>query len=105
MLLLLESRILWTKSKGTAAIKPSIVVTNAWDIPPAMSLGSPVPNNVIAWKVSIIPITVPRRPNNGATAARSLITLKFFSSGGVALANMSSSWDSKSSGLFPEYFE
>ena len=31
-----------------AAIKPSTVVTSAWEIPPAISLGSPVPNSVIA---------------------------------------------------------
>ena len=31
-----------------ATISPNIVVTNAWDIPPAICLGSPVPNNVMA---------------------------------------------------------
>ena len=41
----------------------------------AICFGSPVPNKVIAWKVSIIPITVPNRPNKGATAATNLIQL------------------------------
>ena len=62
-------------NKGAATISPNIVVTNAWDIPPAISFGSPVPNKVIAWNVSIIPITVPSNPNNGATVAINLIAL------------------------------
>ena len=52
---------------GIAVIKPSMVVTRASEIPFAMVLGSPVPNNVIAWKVFIIPVIVPNNPNSGAT--------------------------------------
>ena len=61
------------QKKGAATIKPNIVVTSACDIPPAICFGSPVPNTVIAWNVSIIPITVPRRPRSGATAAKNFI--------------------------------
>ena len=43
------------------------MVTSACEIPPAISFGSPAPNNVIDWKVVIIPNTVPNRPANGAT--------------------------------------
>ena len=57
---------------GAANIKPSIVVTKV-DIPPAICFGSPVPKTVMAWNVSIIPITVPSKPSKGATAARNLI--------------------------------
>ena len=53
-------------------MRPSIVVTSAWDIPPAICFGSPVPNSVIAWNVSIMPITVPSNPRRGATAAKNL---------------------------------
>ena len=88
-------------NNGTAAIRPNIVVTNACEIPPAINLGSPVPNKVIAWKVSIIPITVPNNPNNGATAANSLMILRFFSNAGAAFAKTSSSCASSSSGLSP----
>ena len=49
------------------------MVTRACEIPPAICFGSPVPNTVIAWNVSIIPITVPSNPSNGATAARNFI--------------------------------
>ena len=70
-------------NKGAATISPNIVVTNAWDIPPAISFGSPVPNKVIAWNVSIIPITVPSNPNNGATVAINLIALTLISIVGV----------------------
>ncbi len=38
-------------------------------MPPAMSLGSPVPKRVIAWKVLIMPVTVPSSPIRGATTA------------------------------------
>ena len=55
-----------------AVIKPSIVVTNASEIPFAIVLGSPVPNKVIAWKVLIIPVIVPNKPSNGATTEISL---------------------------------
>ena len=64
-------------------MSPNIVVTNACDIPPAISLGSPVPNKVIAWKVSIIPITVPNKPNRGATVAINLIAFTLISIVGV----------------------
>ena len=43
------------------------MVTRAWEIPPAIIFGSPVPNKVICWKVTIIPVTVPRSPAKGAT--------------------------------------
>ena len=52
---------------GIATNKPNTVVTSACEIPPAISLGSPVPYNVIIWKVTIIPVTVPNKPANGAT--------------------------------------
>ena len=52
---------------GIATSKPKTVVTSACDIPPAISLGSPVPYRVIIWKVTIIPVTVPNKPANGAT--------------------------------------
>ena len=41
-----------------ATTRPSTVVTSAWEIPPAMSFGSPVPNRLIDWKVMIMPVTV-----------------------------------------------
>ena len=53
------------KVVGIALISPNIVVTRASDIPPAIVFGSPVPNSVIAWKVFIIPMIVPKRPNKG----------------------------------------
>ena len=52
---------------GIATTRPKTVVTRACDIPPAIIFGSPVPNNVICWKVIIIPVTVPNRPASGAT--------------------------------------
>ena len=52
---------------GMATHKPSTVVIKAVEMPPAMVLGSPVPNRVMAWKVRIMPITVPSRPTKGAT--------------------------------------
>ena len=63
------------KVAGMAVIKPSIVVTNASEIPFAIVLGSPVPNKVIAWKVFIIPVIVPNKPSNGATTEISLFQL------------------------------
>ncbi len=34
-------------------------------MPPDISFGSPVPNSVIDWNVSIMPVTVPSRPRSG----------------------------------------
>ena len=36
-------------------------------MPPAIIFGSPAPNSVIAWKVWIMPVTVPSSPSSGAT--------------------------------------
>ena len=58
----------------------------------SINLGSPVPNKVIAWKVSIIPITVPNKPNKGATAANSFIVLRFFSYKGPILESTAQFW-------------
>ena len=52
---------------GIATTRPKTVVTRAWEIPPAIIFGSPVPNKVICWKVTIIPVTVPKSPAKGAT--------------------------------------
>ena len=52
---------------GIATTKPKTVVTRACEIPPAIILGSPVPNKVICWNVTIIPVTVPSNPAKGAT--------------------------------------
>ena len=82
-------------------MRPNIVVTKACEIPPAISFGSPVPKSVIDWKVSIIPTTVPNKPKSGATAAKSLIVLRFCSSTGTALDKTSSSCASRSSGVLP----
>ena len=51
---------------------------SAIEMPPAINFGSPVPKSVMDWKVSIIPMTVPRRPVKGATVARIFITGKPF---------------------------
>ena len=55
-----------SKLVGIATNKPKTVVTRACEIPPAISFGSPVPYNVIIWKVTIIPVTVPNSPASGA---------------------------------------
>ncbi len=52
---------------GMATTRPSTVVTRAVEIPPAISFGSPAPYSVMAWNVTIIPVTVPSRPSSGAT--------------------------------------
>ena len=65
----------WSKVVGIATTRPRTVVTNACDIPPAMILGSPVPNKVICWKVTIIPVTVPNSPAKGAPLAGLLGTV------------------------------
>ena len=52
---------------GIATNKPNTVVTSACEIPPAISLGSPVPYKVIIWKVTIIPVTVQSKPAKGPT--------------------------------------
>ena len=84
-------------NNGAATISPNIVVTRACEIPPAINLGSPVPNSVIAWNVSIIPITVPRSPNKGATVAINLIALTRISIPGVIDCIFSSSINSRES--------
>ena len=58
---------------GIAHINPNQVVTSASEIPLAIVFGSPVPNNVICWKVIIIPVTVPNSPANGATTETILL--------------------------------
>ena len=60
-------------SAGMATMSPAAVVNKASDIPPASALALPVPTVVICAKTSIIPTTVPKRPNSGAMAATVLI--------------------------------
>ncbi|MNY45258.1 hypothetical protein D3C86_1803470 [compost metagenome] len=79
------------------------MVTRASEMPPAISLGSPVPNRVMAWKVAIIPTTVPSRPSSGATEAISLMRLMPFSNLGTLRRMISSSLDSRSSMLSPRW--
>ena len=50
-----------------ATQRPSTVVIKAVEMPLAIVFGSPAPNSVMAWNVSIMPITVPSSPINGAT--------------------------------------
>ncbi len=57
----------WINTSGIATKSPSIVVTSASEMPPAIIFGSPVPNRVIVWKIWIMPVTVPSRPISGAT--------------------------------------
>ena len=45
---------------------PAIVGSVALETPPAIALASPPPLKAITWKTSIIPVTVPSKPNNGA---------------------------------------
>ena len=52
----------WKNSNGIAVTRPMTVVTRAWEIPPAISFGSPVPNRLMDWKVAIMPVTVPSSP-------------------------------------------
>ena len=74
------------------------VVTKACEIPPAMSFGSPVPNNVIAWKVLIIPVTVPSSPSSGATTEMMRMKVRKRLSGGISFRIASSSFRSRVSG-------
>ena len=69
---------------GIATTKPKTVVTKACEIPPAINLGSPVPNKVIAWKVLIMPVTVPSKPIKGATTEMILINVKRLDSLGTS---------------------
>ena len=69
---------------GIATRRPNTVVIKALEIPPAIALGSPAPKIVIAWKVMIIPVTVPKRPMSGATAAMIFRSVKPDSSFGVS---------------------
>ena len=70
-------------------------MTKAIEIPLAMVLGSPVPNSVIIWKVSIIPTIVPKRPISGATIEISFISQLSFSIGGLSLSICSAILSSK----------
>ena len=56
---------------GMATKRPHCVVISASEMPPAMKRGSLVPNKVTILKVVIMPVTVPRSPRSGATAAHS----------------------------------
>src|SRR6056297_2173175 len=85
---------LCSSTSGIATVRPSTVVTRACQMPPAISFGSPVPNSVIAWKVAIMPVTVPSSPSSGATAAMILIDPCQFSSFGTSLRMASSSLSS-----------
>ena len=76
MLLLRVFKMAYNSVIGIATTNPNTVVTNAVEIPPAINLGSPVPNKVIAWKVLIMPETVPSSPINGATTEITLIILR-----------------------------
>ena len=68
-----------TTSAGMATMSPAAVVNKASDIPPASALALPVPTVVICAKTSIIPTTVPKRPNSGAMAATVPSELRYFS--------------------------
>ena len=59
---------------GIATNRPNTVVTSACEIPPAICFGSPVPNSDNAWKVFIIPMIVPNRPNKGEITEINLTT-------------------------------
>ena len=76
--------------RGIAVIKPNAVVTSACEIPLAINLGSPVPNKVIDWNVSIMPVTVPSKPNRGEITAKIFIVDKYFSNDGSSLVMASS---------------
>src|SRR5690606_22130140 len=65
--------IVCSSTVGMATTRPSTVVTRACEIPDAITVGSPVPNSVIAWKVWIMPVTVPSRPSSGATTEITLM--------------------------------
>ena len=59
-------------NSGMAMPRPSTVAIIAWPMPCAISFGSLEPEATIAWKVMIMPMTVPIRPSSGpaATARR-----------------------------------
>ncbi|MNW02122.1 hypothetical protein D3C71_1978620 [compost metagenome] len=52
-----------------ATIRPAAVVTRALAIPPASTGALAMPFSMKPPKISIMPITVPSRPSNGAMAA------------------------------------
>ena len=56
---------------------PAIVGSVALETPPAIALASPPPLKAITWKTSIIPVTVPSKPNNGASAIHVFINVVF----------------------------
>ena len=56
---------------------PAIVGSVALETPPAIALASPPPLKAITWKTSIIPVTVPSKPNNGANAIHVFINVVF----------------------------
>ena len=47
-----SDRIVKNNKDGIATHNPKTVVTKAWEIPPAIKLGSPVPNKLIDWNVT-----------------------------------------------------
>jgi hypothetical protein len=65
-----EPRIPRTRRLGIAIMSPASVVMRASEMPPARKRGSLVPKRVTILKVVIIPVTVPKRPRRGATAAQ-----------------------------------
>ena len=56
-----------------AVVIPAIVGKVAFETPPAIDLASPPPVKAITWKTSIMPVTVPSRPNKGARATHVFI--------------------------------
>ncbi len=83
-----------SRTIGIATQSPSTVVTSACEIPPAISFGSPVPKSVIAWKVLIMPVTVPSSPISGATTEMILRNSRPRFSAGVSLKIASESFSS-----------
>ena len=66
-LLLVLVRYIAAKDPDNAATMPAIVGSVAFETPPAIALASPPPLNAITWNTSIIPVTVPKSPNKGAS--------------------------------------
>ena len=78
-------------------VEPEVleILINALEIPLAIVFGSPAPNKVMAWNVSIIPITVPRRPVKGATTEMTWISVMLRVNFGVSPKIASPSLSSK----------
>ena len=67
----IEDLIAVRRNKPTIEIKsPVIVGSVALAIPEAIALAFPVPVIAMISKTSIIPVTVPSKPNNGHNAIR-----------------------------------